>query len=373
MLRVRLLVAAVLGAAALTPAAAAPARAQSPVTAFGGSYAAEYTDLGAVRDCSATAGLVGREPADGGRHPVFVYLPGTGEPYDGPVGAAFLDAAAARGFVAVSVAYSEWQFYAAGIEGNAACIFGGGPASAIGQACARPSADCSLGVVVAGFSQGASIGVRARNFDARVRAAYLLGFNEERASAYGAWTMAITPPAGTRALPNDRIRIVDGLTDAPVDRRDELNDQTGRSCDVTATSCLGADGSGWYVVQDAELADGLSEHCYFWGPRYCPTPPPFDPTWLHSTTAAWALAPNLAWLASHTGFEPQAAAGDPAPAPPTPAAATPAAPSVALSAPSAAGVVRSPQTTSGAPRRRHHARHHGRRARVPAGLYRRGW
>jgi hypothetical protein len=49
------------------------------------------------------------------------------------------------------------------------------------------------------------------------------------------------------------------------------------------------------------VAGRLAEHCYFHGPYFCPHPPRFDPTWLNSTTAPWALTPNLAWLQSFTG------------------------------------------------------------------------
>jgi hypothetical protein len=290
-------------AAVVTPSASA----RPPTSSFSATYSSQHSDWWGLRTCANTAGMTGREPLRGFGYPVFVYLPGTGEPYDGPVGATFADVMAARGFVAAAVQYEDWEFYAQGIEGNAACIFGSGAESAVSQLCARPKADCSKGVVVSGFSQGAVIAAQARDFAHQVRAAYLLGFNEERVSAWegtARWTRAVVPPEGTRALPDDRIRIVDGIADAPADRRDELNDQTGRSCAATVFDCLGADGSGWYVVQDGEVADGLAEHCYFEGPYFCPRQPPFDPTWLNSTTAPWALMPSLAWLESFTSPAP---------------------------------------------------------------------
>jgi hypothetical protein len=210
----------------------------------------------------------------------------------------FTDAATRKGFVAASVPLAEWQGYGAGIEGNSRCIFDARSSrSALAQLCARPKADCAKGVVVAGFSEGAGAAIRARNHDARVRAAYLLGFNEAR-DWWGdteRWRMAVVPPAGTRALPNDRIRIVDGMDDAPVASRDELNDQTGRACAVAAFACLAAGGSGWYVVQHAQLADGYADHYYFHEWRSSFTPP-FDPTWIASASAPWALQPALDWL-----------------------------------------------------------------------------
>ena len=284
---------------ALTVLLAASAAGQT--TAFSGTYASERWDWWGTRSCGNTAPFAGREPATGAGHPVFVYLPGTSEPHDGPVGMRFVAAMAARGFVAASVRYEDWQFYAEGLEGNAACIYGAGAGGAVTQLCARPRADCSRGIVVAGFSQGAVISARARNHDARVRAAYLLGFNEERTSPWegtARWRMAVTAPAGTRALPDTRIRIVDGADDAPVAQRDELNAQTGRSCATTAARCLARNGAGWYVVQHGQVADGWADHCYFQGGGTCPRTPAFDPTWATSAGAPWALAPGLAWLAS---------------------------------------------------------------------------
>jgi hypothetical protein len=270
---------------------------------FSGTYASERSIYGGVRDCGNVKSFVGSEPAKKGRFPVFVYLAPPIIPYDGVESRPIIDAAMRKGFVAASVQIEEWQNYAEGIDGNSRCIFDGASSrSVLAQLCARPKANCSRrGVVVAGFSEGASVAVLARNHDPRIRAAYLLGFNEAR-DWFGnsdRWEMSVVPPAGTRALPNDRIRIVDGLEDAPGNQRDELNDQTGRACAVSSFDCLAADGSGWYVVQHFQLADDYSDHYYFheWDPSYTP---PFDPTWIASTDAAWALQPNLDWLKRFT-------------------------------------------------------------------------
>jgi hypothetical protein len=270
---------------------------------FSGSYASERSIYGAVRDCANVKPFIGSEPESMGRFPVFVYLPAPIIPYDGVESRTIIDSAMRKGFVAASVPIAEWQGYAEGIDGNARCIFDGTSSrSALAQLCARPKADCSRrGVVVAGFSEGAAVAVRARNHDPRTRAAYLLGFNEAREwfGSSDRWTMSVVPPAGTRALPNSRIRILNGMDDAPVDRRDELNDQTGRACAVSRFVCLAPGGSGWYVVQHYQLADGYSDHYYFheWRPSYVP---PFDPTWIAATDAVWALQPNLDWLKRFT-------------------------------------------------------------------------
>jgi hypothetical protein len=278
---------------------------RAAVVPFTDTYAAHHIDH-TVSDCRTTLPLTGLEPSDPG-HPVFVYLVGAGEPYDGAEAPAILHAAAAKGFVAASVAYPQWQLYAKGIDGMSRCVFNPwSPSSAISKLCSRPTANCWKGVVVAGFSQGGVIAMRAANHEWRVRAAYLLSVIEERMGWEGTarWQLATTWPTGTRALPNGAIRIVDGVSEVPPDRRDELNDLTGKQCAVTAFSCLASNGSGWYVVQNSEVANGKADHCYFMGAdgyTSCSPNPPFDRTWLTSATAPWALGPSLDWLWGRTG------------------------------------------------------------------------
>src|SRR3954451_13491878 len=135
------------------------------------------------------------------------------------------------------------------------------------------------------------------------------------------------PPSGTRALPGSALRIVDGLADVPPDRRDELNDVTGQSCDTAAFDCLAPDGSGWYVVQNDQVANGLADHCFFMGGSdwtSCTPTPAFDPTWLTSTTEPWALQPALDWLPSRPAVLPEPTpTPTPTPAPTETPAATP--------------------------------------------------
>jgi hypothetical protein len=244
-------------------AAAAPARAAS----FTDTY--RYFDTWAwVSDpkCVGTgqySTITGQEP-DTGTHPVFIWLHGTFAPPAGTEAMQFVSAMAARGFVAAAVHYDDFTYSSAtSADQKARCIFEGSrPTSAVARLCARPRADCSQGIVVAGHSQGGVLGVRAANWDSRVRAGYFLGFNEEASAEAGARLRAATaPPYGTRALPDSRIRIVDGAADAPSDRRDDLDVQTGKACDVTATDCLDSSGAGWRVVQNGEVQDGTAGHC----------------------------------------------------------------------------------------------------------------
>ena len=130
--------------------------------------------------CTQTQPVYGSEPAAPGRYPVLVYLHGTladwGNNVEGQRVAQF---AARQGFVTAAFTYESWVVNAvSGIDGNARCMFSpGSSGNALASLCARPKADCSRGVAVAGFSAGGAIAARARNFAPQVRAAWLLGVN----------------------------------------------------------------------------------------------------------------------------------------------------------------------------------------------------
>jgi hypothetical protein len=251
--------------------------------------------------------IAGQEP-DVGTHPVFIWLHGTYTPPTGVEALQFVSAMANRGFVAAAVHYDDFTYSSAvAADKKARCIFDPKqPNSAVAKLCARPRADCSKGIVVAGHSQGGVLGVRAANWDSRVRAGYFLGFNEGTTVESGARMRAASaPPYGTRALPDSRIRIADGEAETPPDRRDELNVQTGKGCAVTATTCLDASGAGWVVPLNAQMVDGTAGHCYHHGGGGtgtwdCHDAPTFDTGWLYGS-APWSMNASLDWLAGATG------------------------------------------------------------------------
>src|ERR1700744_4081106 len=115
----------------------------------------------------------------------------------------------------------------------------------ISYACSLPEADCSGGVGVSGFSQGGAIAVVAANYDSRVKAAWVMGVNGPTPA------MGLAPPAGTRVLPDDKIRDDLGQLDvtggggSPLDTS-ALTALTGDSCGTTY-NCLQPDGSGYYI------------------------------------------------------------------------------------------------------------------------------
>ena len=200
--------------------------------------------------------------------------------------------AARLGFVAVAPRYTSLLTVTKpGVEGHGRCIFGTQPTSALSKICARADADCSKGVVVSGLSLGATIAARAANFAPQVRAASLIGTFQ----SFETWMLA--PPNGTRALPNNALRMTFGRRD--VTNYETVNALTGQAC--STPNCLAADGSGWYAVQDSEVADGSADHCFHFYAGGCyGVEEPFDPGWRPPSRLPWALDPALEWARSRT-------------------------------------------------------------------------
>ena len=247
--------------------------------------------------CTLTQQIYGSEPSAQGRYPVLLYLHGyVADTLGNLEGQRVAELAASQGFVAAAFTYESsvvWSTAAA--DKNARCMFDpDSNGNALANVCARPKADCSRGVVVAGFSSGGAIAARAANFSPQVRAGWLLGVNGP------AVPEALAPPAGSRALPNNRIRISVGRSDIDGNDLTALNMLTGRSC--SASPCLGPDGSGYYVVEHSEVADGVADHCWWQSVNLvvptnsCTSPPTFDPGFPPPGTAPWSLTTNLDWL-----------------------------------------------------------------------------
>jgi hypothetical protein len=245
--------------------------------------------------CTLTQPIYGSEPSAAGRYPVLLYLHGVLADWGENVeGRRVAELAASQGFVTAAFTYDSWVVNSiSSIDGNARCMFSpDSSGNALANVCARPKADCSRGVVVAGFSAGGAIAARARNFAPQVRAAWLLGVNGP------AIPEALAAPAGSRALPNYRIRIFVGRSDV-VDLT-ALNKLTGLNC--WTSPCGGPGGSGYYVVEHSELADRVADHCWWQSvspvvpTNSCTWSPTFDPGFPPPSGAPWSLTTNLNWL-----------------------------------------------------------------------------
>jgi hypothetical protein len=106
----------------------------------------------------------------------------------------------------------------------------------------------------------------------------------------------------SRVLSNTRLRAINGIHDTYVGGSDGTRTQdkklTGFNCGTTATSCLQSNGSGYYIVTNAQVQDGDADHCYM-TVGGCSSPTGLDPTWLNGTDA-WTLNTNLNWLQTFT-------------------------------------------------------------------------
>ncbi len=265
------------------------------------SFTATYTGQGSgATTCNANFSITGQEPSASGTFPVFVYMVGTSETFNNNgAAAAAVSGMAKRGFVAASVQYDSGQFGSCSqISGKAKCIFNpSSSASAISQLCARAKADCSKGVLVGGFSQGAVMATLAKNFDARVQAAWGMGDGV----VYSTFNLNACMANGSRNLPSDHLRAVDGQADqftGPQESqvRSQLQTLTGFNCGTSATSCLQSNGSGWIIVLNGQVQSGNADHCYMRSNGCFSRETTNDPGWLNGTDP-WELNANLNWLA----------------------------------------------------------------------------
>lgn len=286
--------------AALALAATTASRAGT--VAFNTSYkGAAGTPTSAT--CGTTYAITGMEPDDGLTHPVFIYLIGTSEAYNNGHAMAAVQAAADRGFVAASAKYQSNTFGSCtDFARKAACLFKPGSAtSAVGALCARPTADCSKGIVVGGFSQGSILATLAKNTDTRVQAAWGMG----ELASYGVIGVTGCIGNGKRKLPASRLRIVNGEKDqyaggTAAAVRTSSTGVTGKACASTANTCLNANGSGWILLRNYQVRDKSADHCYQRASGDCSGNPGLvDANW-KSGTANWALPASLNWLKTFT-------------------------------------------------------------------------
>lgn len=266
------------------------------------SFYTSYLNTPKAGACNTRFAIDGKEPSQG-KHPVFVYLVGTGESYQAAPAQAVVEQMAARGFVAATVQYPNTSFgNCTKLDARAACVFDQGSVqSAVAKLCARARADCGLGVVVGGFSQGSILAMLSANHDARVRAAWGIGAGVQ----YGIYDLNACVADGNRALPSDRLRLANGEADeflsyTPGGTRAQSEAVTGLSCGPDATSCITGNGSGWIVVQGAEVTDGIADHCYMRDGGCEASEDTLDPLWT-TGTAPWAVDASLDWLHSFTG------------------------------------------------------------------------
>lgn len=251
--------------------------------------------------CDVSEPLVVFEPPASGTFPVFIYAVGTNTIVTEIEARYVARHMAQRGFVAAVMHYETNVLTTgcASLVQKADCSYSGArPSSATSVLCARPRANCARGILSAGFSQGGTMAVLARNFDTRVRAVWAMSV------AGGVSTNAATAclVSAQTAIADDRMRIVNGRSGQtqPVSN---LQNMTGTTCLDTDHSCLRANGSGWYMVEHAEVQDGLADHCFFVALTDGGTMPcnyfdeSWDPGWAVPAQTPWSVNVSLDWLA----------------------------------------------------------------------------
>jgi hypothetical protein len=107
-----------------------------------------------------------------GPYPLFIWVPGTGEPYDDQISKEFISQMTLRGFLSASVQYSN-------TESNQDCntyqpraqgIFDAtSSTSAVGVLCNLSDVDCCIGIAVSGISQGAELAVLSATIPPRCK------------------------------------------------------------------------------------------------------------------------------------------------------------------------------------------------------------
>lgn len=270
-------------------------RAADPV-----SFSMQYTNLsssdtGSSDPCGTNYSIRGRAPSDTGNYPVFVYLMGTFESFPTPAASAAVERMARRGFLAVNLDYPNGSFgECPTLSRRSECAFERGRSgSAVSAVCERPEADCTKGLVVAGFSQGSILSVLAHDYDTRVRAVYGMGAGVK----YANFDLRSCVADGNRSLPSTRLRAVNGEQDGflggdSTSVQAQLEELTGLTCGGDSVSCFRPKRSGWDIVLDGEVADGTADHCYM-NDGGCFNA--LDPGWENGSDS-WALQQNLDWL-----------------------------------------------------------------------------
>ena len=234
-----------------------------------------------------------------GPYPVFIWAPGSLEPYNDPQGETFIALMASRGFLAASVEYSNSEALqiCSAYTDRANSVYNATDAtSAVSVLCALPGAACSKGIVTAGISQGGMLAVLAKNYAPDVAATYAMSISDY--NLQGDINLSACMDKQQTAIPADRLTIVNGVDDQYFAGQQPLENVSGYTCPTGTFQCWSPTGSGagWYIVQNWQVADGVADHCYELVGG-CGIHP-FDPNWYLPSTYHWSLLPNIEWLAA---------------------------------------------------------------------------
>ena len=236
-----------------------------------------------------------------GPYPLFIWVPGTYEPYNDPISMEFVSQMVSRGFVSASVQYSN-------TESNQNCntyqpraqgIFDStNPTSAVGVLCSLSQVSCDNGITVSGVSQGAELAVLSANYSSQVQAVFALSGGDHFEN------IRIPLPCMDKAntqIPGNRLTIIDGQSDPYFGGQSNVQNVSGFVCPDGSFQCWSPDGSGagWYIVQDWQNTTGTAGHCYFVDSTSVDVCSGiYDVNWRPAASYDWSLNTNLDWLAT---------------------------------------------------------------------------
>jgi hypothetical protein len=269
------------------------------------TFTTSYQGAGSnTNDCNTTDSISGVEPTGAGPFPVFIYMVGTTETFTNASAMAAIQGMANKGYVSATIQYNSAVFGdCAQIQAKSECVFNpNSSSSAVSALCGRSEADCSMGILVGGFSQGAVMGTQSQNFNKDVKAVWGMGDGVMYTSAFN---LSSCQANGNRTLPSSLLRAVNGQGDeftGDTEAKQQTNMQslTGITCASGSTSCLQSNGSGWIIVQNGQTEADDADHCYMRDGGCNASQNSLDTGW-ENGSANWELAANLNWL---TGFAP---------------------------------------------------------------------
>jgi dienelactone hydrolase len=306
---------AVTGAAVTADVESFPA---GEAPSIAGPYYDEYRGISysifSPPSCSQAREFVYYLPQGEGPFPIAVYLPGTVSSYDTGEVHLYLQELARRGFLAAAVDYGQNSIlcsFGCCYKGKADCVFdAGSETSLISTIAAKLPGDPALGVVAWGHSQGGYVAALSGDKNPFVVRALATG------TAKPAGIYECLEP-GTRGLASDRLRFILGEHDevtspSQADDDGEIPGLRRQLAHLTEQpecaneglwSCFRGDGSGFYLVQDAEPSDGTADHQYmlFDADGSLWTSDVLDPRYLEDTWRPWSLPAQVDWLAGACG------------------------------------------------------------------------
>ncbi|MGL1903456.1 MAG: hypothetical protein OCC49_15060 [Fibrobacterales bacterium] len=234
-------------------------------------------------------------PIQPGEYPLFIWMPNTNAPINDTYVLQILRAMSKKGFVAVALDYGQVDDFDQDITklyAKASSVFSKTDShSAIAVIDdSIPSVDVSRGIVVAGWGQGASVSVVARDYNPQVRAVLAFGAGIGQYN----WLEPALGMANTM-IDKSRLRSIIGAQDQfngalPTHVRMHQEVLTGYG-DATHNkyNFIQPDGSGWYMVYASLLTTGSPDHAFF---RNQDTLEENFKTGM----ASWCLHPSLNWL-----------------------------------------------------------------------------